>query len=380
MYVSSWPVLSFRELFPRPSEQALPYPLSARQRHSFCLARSGIYHLFRSLKLQPGEAVLAPDYYSGNEVAAIKAAGGSLVHYPIGRNFEPDLGALERLAREIRPRVIYVIHYLGWAQPMDEIQAICRRYGSILVEDCALAMLSESNGKPLGSTGDYSVFCLYKTLPVPNGGLLVQNTPDVPPVSGMHLRPCSPMDCAGRSTELLLEAVRSRFNTIGAALFAFKRAIGRSLRAASFQPVKVGDIGWNLANVNVGMSSLSDRVMTGLDYAAIRARRRRNYMLMQQKLCGRVAIVREDLEDGICPLFFPILVKNKWAVAQALRNRGIGAVEFWNDPQDNPSIGPAARFLRAHLLELPIHQGVTESQVEYISDQVLRLNPLAAVC
>jgi hypothetical protein len=263
---------------------------------------------------------------------------------------------------------------------MDEIQAICRRYGSILVEDCALAMLSESNGKPLGSTGDYSVFCLYKTLPVPNGGLLVQNTPDVPPVSGMHLRPCSPMDCAGRSTELLLEAVRSRFNTIGAALFAFKRAIGRSLRAASFQPVKVGDIGWNLANVNVGMSSLSDRVMTGLDYAAIRARRRRNYMLMQQKLRGRVAIVREDLEDGICPLFFPILVKNKWAVAQALRNRGIGAVEFWNDPQDNPSIGPAARFLRAHLLELPIHQGVTESQVEYISDQVLRLNPLAATC
>jgi dTDP-4-amino-4,6-dideoxygalactose transaminase len=380
MYVSSWPVLSFRELFPRPSEQALPYPLSARQRHSFCLARSGIYHLFRSLKLQPGEAVLAPDYYSGNEVAAIQAAGGSLVHYPIGRNFEPDLGALERLAREIRPQVIYVIHYLGWAQPMDEIQAICRRYGSILVEDCALAMLSESNGKPLGSTGDYSVFCLYKTLPVPNGGLLVQNTPDVPPVSGMHLRPCSPMDCAGRSTELLLEAVRSRFNTIGAALFAFKRAIGRSLRAASFQPVKVGDIGWNLANVNVGMSSLSDRVMTGLDYAAIRARRRRNYMLMQQKLRGRVAIVREDLEDGICPLFFPILVKNKWAVAQALRNRGIGAVEFWNDPQDNPSIGPAARFLRAHLLELPIHQGVTESQVEYISDQVLRLNPLAAVC
>jgi dTDP-4-amino-4,6-dideoxygalactose transaminase len=263
---------------------------------------------------------------------------------------------------------------------MHEIQAICRRYGSILVEDCALAMLSECDGRPLGTTGDYSVFCLYKTLPVPNGGLLVQNSPGVPDLSDVSLKPCSPMDCAGRSAELLLEAFRSRWNRVGAALFALKRAIGRSLRAASFQPVRVGDIGWNAANASVAMSSLSDRVMTGLDYAGIRERRRRNYLLMQRKLRGRVAFVRDDLDDGICPLFFPILVKNKWAVAQALRNRGIGAVEFWNDPQDNPSIGPAARFLRAHLLELPIHQDVTESQVEYIAARLLRINPLAASC
>jgi len=380
MYVSSWPVLSFRELFPKPSEQPLPYPLNASHRHSFCLARSGIYHLFRNLELRPDETVLAPDYYSGNEIAAIQAAGGTLAHYPIGRNFEPDLAVLERMAKELRPRVIYVIHYLGWPQPIEEIKAICNRYGSILVEDCALAMLSQSGGRPLGATGDYSVFCLYKTLPVPNGGLLVRNTSNVPVIGGVTLKACSPMDCAGRSTELLLEALRSRCNAIGAALFAIKRAIGRSLRAASFQPVKVGDIGWNAANVNVAMSPLSDRVMTGLDYAAIRDRRRSNFELMREKLRGRVTVVREDLRDGVCPLFFPILVKNKWAIAQALRNRGIGAVEFWNDPQSNPSIGPAARFLRAHVLELPIHQGVTESQVEYIADHVLRLKPQAAPC
>jgi dTDP-4-amino-4,6-dideoxygalactose transaminase len=380
MYVSSWPILSVRELFPKPNTQALPYPLSAKQRHSFCLARSGIYHLFRSLKLRPGETVLAPDYYSGNEVAAIQAAGGTLVHYPIGRDFEPDMAAVERLMEEVRPRVVYVIHYLGWPQPVQEFKDLCRRYGAIMVEDCALSMLSESGGRPLGTTGDYSVFCLYKTLPVPNGGLLVQNSPELPEVSGVNLRPCSAVDCAGRSTELLLESLRSHCNGVGAALFGIKRAIGRSLRAASHEPVKVGDIGWNLNNVNVAMSGLSDRVMTGLDYPAIRATRRRNYLLMQKKLQGHVAFVREDLDEGVCPLFFPILVKNKWAIAQSLRNRNIGAVEFWNDPQDNPAIGPAARFLRGHVLELPIHQGVTESQVNYIADQVLRLKPIPAQC
>ena len=39
----------------------------------------------------------------------------------------------------------------------------------------ALSLLSEPDGEPLGSFGDWSIFCLYKTLPVPNGALLVQN-------------------------------------------------------------------------------------------------------------------------------------------------------------------------------------------------------------
>jgi len=91
-------------------------------------------------------------------------------------------------------------------------------------------------------------------------------------------------------------------------------------------------------------------------------------------------MLREDLEEGVCPLFFPILVKDKHAAAQALWRKDIGAVEFWNDPQDNPSIGPDARYLRSHVLELPIHQDVTPAQVEYTAHHVLRLQLAPAPC
>jgi hypothetical protein len=53
-------------------------------------------------------------------------------------------------------------------------------------------------------------------------------------------------------------------------------------------------------------------------------------------------------------------------------------VEFWNDRQDNPAIGLDARYLRAHVLELPIHQDVTPRQVDYIAREVKRLQPEAA--
>ena len=373
MYVSSWPGLTPRDLFAPRSSQPLPYPLNAANRSSFCVARSGIYHLFRALQLKPGQTVLAPDYYSGNEIAAIRAAGASVVHYPIRRNLEPDMDALARLARSAVPRVIYVIHYLGWPQPMEEIESLCRKSGSILIEDCALSLLSEQGGRRLGSSGDYSIFCLYKTLPVPNGGLLVQNNAALPKLDALTLERCPALAATGRSVELVFEALRSRANRTGKALFAIKQTIGRMLRAARVRHVPVGDIGWDIGNVNLAMSGFTDRVLRSLDYEDIRERRRRNFLLMRRKLEGRVRMVRSDLDDGVCPLFFPILVKDKHAAAQALRERNIGAVEFWNDPQDNPEIGPDARYLRSHVLELPIHQDVTASQVEYTADQVLRL-------
>ena len=380
MYVSSWPGLLPREVFPSRPGGVAPYPLNAPQRHSFCVARSGIYHLFRSLRLQPGETVLAPDYYSGNEIAAIGAAGASVVHYPIRRNLEPDMEALARLVKQTGPRVLYVIHYLGWPQPMEEIEALCRQSGSILVEDCALSLLSEQSGRRLGTFGDYSIFCLYKTLPVPNGGLLIRNNEALPELDTLHLERCPVLSAAGRSLELAFEALRSRANRTGKALFAIKQTIGRMMRAAQVRHVPVGDIGWNIDNVNIAMSPFSDLVMRSLDYEQIRERRRNNFLLMRQKLAGRVRILREDLEEGVCPLFFPILVRDKHAAARALWQQNIGAVEFWNDRQDNPAIGPDARYLRAHVLELPIHQDVTSAQVEYTASQVLRLRLEPAPC
>jgi dTDP-4-amino-4,6-dideoxygalactose transaminase len=374
MYVSSWPGLTLREFRPSHSERTLPFPLNAPNRISFCVARSGIYHLFRALHFQQGEIVLVPDYHSGNEVCAIRAAGATIVFYPILRNLEPDLEALSRLAR-LNPRVIYIIHYLGWPQPMRDIEALCRERGSLLVEDCALSLLSETGHKPLGSFGDYSAFCLYKTLPVPNGGLLVQNHNFLPELKDLKLERCPRATAAGRSAELMLEAARSRSDGIGKALFGVKRVIGQLLRSASVRQVPVGNIGWNIGDVNIAMSPIGNTVMQGLEYGQIRYIRRENFLLLQRRLEGRVTMLRNDLPEGVCPLFFPILVQDKHSAAQALWKRGIGAVEFWNDevPGAHSAGGPDARYLRAHVLELPIHQYVTRSQVEYIADQVLRL-------
>jgi hypothetical protein len=101
--------------------------------------------------------------------------------------------------------------------------------------------------------------------------------------------------------------------------------------------------------------------------------RRRNFLLLRSRLQGRVSLLREDLPEGMAPLFFPLLVADKRAAAESMWSEGIEAVQFWNDGIPGMADDPRSHavFLRRHVLELPIHQEVTASQVEYIAEKVL---------
>jgi dTDP-4-amino-4,6-dideoxygalactose transaminase len=372
MYVSAWPGLSPAHLF-RPVAGHPPFPMSAPDKACFYRARNAIYHLFRALGFGPDDRVLVPAYHSGNEVGAIRAAGATPTFYPITRTLDPDLDAVRRLCTS-RTRALFVIHFLGWPQPMAELVALCRERGLVLIEDCALSLLSAAGRRPLGSFGDYAVFCLYKTLPLPNGGLLVSNRGRLNGLATLPLRPCGVGPLAGRSAELVLEWLRARCDRPGRALFALKRAAGRALRASGVEALPVGDMGFDLAQVDVAMSPACAPLLSRWDHGSIRRRRRENFRVLRDRLAGRVALLREDLAEGVCPLFFPILVPDKHAAARALRARGVDAVQFWNegDPQAQEGF-PDVRFLREHVLELPLHQDLTAAQVEHVADQVLRL-------
>src|SRR5215467_15395024 len=74
-HVSTWPGLSPAQFVKPRATVPAPYPLGEEGTLYFHRARNAIYHLVRALALAPGESVLVPDYHSGNEVAAILAAG-----------------------------------------------------------------------------------------------------------------------------------------------------------------------------------------------------------------------------------------------------------------------------------------------------------------
>jgi perosamine synthetase len=370
MYVPAWPGLGLTELSGISGRHPLPFPLEARNTTYFHTARSAIYYLFRELVKSGRGAVLVPDYHMGNEVRAIRAAGAEIVWYPATGPFEIDPDVVRRCCERSRAQVLFVIHYAGWPQPIEALRALCDEYGLILVEDCAMALLTWAGGRPVGTLGDYAIFCLYKTLPLPDGAVLVQNRGLFDQLRVLSLRRSGRIFTAGRVAELVSERLRSRRPEMGRRLMDWKRAAGRVLTRLRVERVPVGDTGFDLANVDIGMAPLSRRLLTRVDYEAIKKRRREHFHLLSEELAGEA--VRTDLAPEACPLFFPFLAKEKGDAARALWNRGVMATELWNegDVSVRSHEGEGARFLRRHVLELPIHQDLSRAHIEYMVRQV----------
>src|SRR3989449_10218417 len=271
MYIPAWPSLSPAYFVKSNAAESLPFPLNCASKTYFYVARSGIYHLARALGLDKGGTVLVPDYHHGNEIFALRAAGARLRYYPVKKNLEPDLDAVAKLCEE-NPRVLYVTHFIGFPQPMAELQALCREKGIVLIEDCALSFMSEYDRKPLGTFGDYSVFCLYKSLPVPNGGVLARNIPlqargdaeKTALADGLNF--ASKLSVAARSIELTLQWLRSRYETSGRALFALKRPAGERLSAGGVRRGPGGDTGFDFSMVNMGMSPICHTLLPRFEY------------------------------------------------------------------------------------------------------------------
>lgn len=374
-YVPTWPGLRARDLSGEPAPLGdQPFPFAQSPLAFYYRERNALYHLFRALRRDDADWALVPDYHHGNEVKAIRATGFDVRFYPVGRDMTANLDALLALCEE-RPRVLLLIHYLGWPQPLDDILAACRRLEIVTVEDCALSLLSADGDVALGSRADHALFCLYKTLPVPNGGLLVHNRTDNRCTVAQATASCGLTSLTARALDLTIDGMRGRGSSMGATLATLKAKVGAALTRQGIRRWPVGDDGFDEGSVDLRMSRLSEHLLHRFDYADIRERRRENFSTLRRLLRDDVTPVRDDLPAGMCPLFFPLLVPDKRAAARALWARGIGAVEFWNTG-DPGAAGPGATdadFLRTHVLELPIHQDLRPAQLEYMASAVRAL-------
>jgi DNA-binding transcriptional MocR family regulator len=156
MFVPTYQGLSAADLF-RPSRSAgSDFPFTAPGALKFYRARNAIYHLFTALREDRRETARdCPDYNSGNEVLAMRAAGATIHYCPVGLDMQLDPREVERVCARHSPDVLYVIHFSAGRRPMPALVDLCRRRGMRLVEDCALALLSDADGPALGSFGDW---------------------------------------------------------------------------------------------------------------------------------------------------------------------------------------------------------------------------------
>lgn len=346
------------------------FPFGDPRTRFFYLGRGAVWHAARRLDLA-GREVLVPAYHHGVEIEALCDAGAVPVFYNVRRDFTLDLA---NLIANIGPRTaaIYVTHFVGFPQPMADILSIARIKGLRVIEDCALSLYSCDGARALGASGDAGIFCLYKTLPVANGGALWMplewdNAPlqRVGALTGAHQVASS------------LLARFERFHQAGAWLRRTARSTAKAIRTVRPLPVDARPVGhrtFRKGQQHLDVSPVSLKVANALDAAEIVRLRRRNYLSLSMRLRDVLPPMVPVLADGVCPLFYPAWCEDKKRVHAALVSRGIEAIDFWSDgsPLVAKDAFPDVEALRRHVLELPVHQDLDESDLERIAFEVRR--------
>lgn len=357
LFVPSFPTIS-PEMLLQTRTVAPVYPFSSPNISYHYFARNAVWHAVKILGLDKGE-VLVPAYHHGVEIEALLDAGAKVKYYRIDEKWDVDLADVER---KIGPNTtgLYLTHFAGFPGPVKEMRALADKYNLPLIEDCALSMLSKKDGQPLGVTGDISIFCLYKFFPVPNGGAMIINRAN-------HIKMADPPPPPLSSTislasSLMLRNIALRGGKSGCRLRKLVLRLGKkTLKASNIKPILVGTQHFNRDHLNMGISSITKRLIEVQDINENVEIRRRNYNYLLENLRDISPPFFDYLPEGVAPLFYPVITKNHRVIADMLTERGIEGIDFWSafHPTCNAEEFPEVAKLRSTVLELPCHQDLS---------------------
>lgn len=371
LFIPSLPTLDPTLLAPS-LEPARPplYPLDRLGTPSaqlFYLARAGVHHTIKHWLAGTPGVVVMPAYHHGVEVEAVRAAGARVVFYRVDRDMQIDLDDLRKKAQGPDVRAVYVTHFVGFAQPIAEARAIAHARGVPLFEDCALALFSRTpDGTPLGTFGDASCFCLYKTLPVPHGGLLV--APSVP-VADVATPPL--LSTLHHTAGLALAHLELHSSGVGRAIRQAARSASHATVDKAVATVKTGTMHLSPSELGLGASRIVQRLLARFDDEMVVVRRRRNFQRLARALDGVLEVVGAPLPAGCCPLFVPVRIRDrdKREVMQKLHAVGIDAIDFWGTGECDDDFADVAA-LRREILELPCHQSLDDDAIDLVAHAV----------
>lgn len=338
----------------------------------FYFARNAVWLTVKMMNLEGGE-ILVPSYHHGVEIEALVDAGARPVFYRVGKQWDVDL---EDVKRKITPKTkaLYLIHYAGFPGPVLEMKKLAEAHGIPLIEDCALSLLSKDGELELGTVGDVGIFCLYKTLPTPNGGALVINgsrrysVPSLPPPPSASV--------FSHTMSALLKNFELRGGAFGRWVRSSIRALGHgAVKAGNISRVATGTMHFNRAHVDLGISPLTLKIAESLDMADIVERRRRNYFFLLGRLRDISPPLFNELPAGVCPLFYPMVVDDKPAIMAKLQAAGIQAVDFWRDyhPACDPAEFPEIMEVRNSIVEIPCHQDLEPEVMTEVAKTVRQI-------
>jgi len=298
----------------------------------FSLARHALVAALQKAGIGEADRVLLPEFICRDVVAAIHAVGATAVWYPVGEDLRPAKPADEWADA----RAVLAVDYFGFDQPLAPFRAYAARTGALVIEDNAHGFLSrDDNGGWLGTRASFGIFSLRKTLPIPDGAMLVTN--DAQSVDDLPEQ----LKESGRgfAPGVAVRAIVQHMPLLGATVANFMTAVVRKLRwlrTGHAIPPSDSESEWVIPGIAAPHRGLAD-TLSRLDVAGEINRRRTLYLAAKYVAASAgIEPLFSDFPVGVAPYGFPFRVRSFTSVEPLQRwskSRGLELIG-WPDLPD----------------------------------------------
>lgn len=323
-------------------------------------ATAGLHLALEALGVGPGDEVITTTHTFTATAEVIRYLGAT----PVFVDVNPDSLCLDtravRAAVTPQTKVLLPVHYGGLAADMSTIVSIARERGLHVVEDAAHALTTTYCGRLIGTLeSDITVFSFYanKTITTGEGGMLVTRDASLARRARTMRLHGIDRDAFGRFTakapswyyEVVAPGFKYNLTDIAAAI-----GIHQLRKADAFQ-------------------SQRERIARSYDYAFERLPLvlpkhaepgdRHAWHLYVIRLCDDVRISRDQLIERLFEL----------GVGCSVHYIPLHLQPYWRDEYAlTPSMFPVSQRAYERMVSLPIHTRMTPSQVDRVTDAVVR--------
>jgi dTDP-4-amino-4,6-dideoxygalactose transaminase len=317
------------------------------------MGRDALALLVSTLNINRSDKVLLPAYLC-REVLKPFLGHANIEFYDLKPDLIIDPDEIRRRVMKDRLKLLYLINYFGFLQPYrQEIKAICADQGVILVEDCAHSLLTEGSGE----TGDVLLYSFRKILPLPDGGGLKLKI-EKQVVDNFYPKTYSNCLSMLSLAKLMLKFRSETFSRSGIS------SRTTSLLQTPGQPVKNQRI--------LPMSSIALAVMKKLNFKEIIEKRRSDFQFWLE-LSEKTTLfepVFTSLPSGVCPLGFPVKVRDRKSLEARLRQEGIPLRVHWPLPTEGRAFANSYE-LSLRICTLPVFPDLGRRERKVFQDVFL---------
>jgi dTDP-4-amino-4,6-dideoxygalactose transaminase len=307
---------------------------------------NALYLALRAFDIGPGDEVIVPALSWIATANAVVLAGANPVFVDIGNDLNIDVDDAEA-AITPRTRAILPVHYTGRLCDMRSIGALAKRHDLLVIEDAAQAFGAADEGGRAGGFGDAAAFSLNPMKVFPGfgevGAVLVNDTEICERVRALRY-------LGTVNKEICVEpSLNHKIDTIQAAmmLVSYDRvepALVRRLEIASLYGERLKD----LVGCPEAPRSTADRRSVFFDYTITTPRRTEMRRFLESR--GIEVKIRH-------PLLMP-----QQPAYRHLNQRPL----------------PNAERLVKQILSLPIHEKLTDREIDYVADSISSFDATAA--